>query len=529
MKYLIVSIIILTILIPGSGIVNADSRSAPVEIRYVGMLEDSSGTPLYDTFNMVFSLYNQVSGGNFEWQENHTGGNAVQTNQEGAFSVVLNSTGTASGNLATLITDSTELWLELQINGEILSPRLRFTSAALSMSSPWSGLTGIPGDFADGLDYIGISGTGIDLTAEQFDVSPLYRLPQSCTNGQVAKYNSASGVWMAADDLGGSYSADHGLMLSGTEFQIIFAGNGTLLTASRSDHDHVSQTWSTSLNTALSIETKSVVAEAAGIHGIAGGNSDVTAVKGEINTGTAGTSAIHGLNIADTGTGSGVLGRTNSTTNTATGVYGYAGASTGENVGVLGISDSPTGFGIYSDGNMDVTDSLASTGNISGSGNLTAGGNLTWSKTSYISIHAAAFHRSDLEFNYEVTGTSYRRTSGESISDRFHHFAKVQLPHGATVITMTAYGYSRTVLDAGTFNTMVQLWRSSFTGSQVICFQNISIDSVGSYEYFTMMPLNPPPPLVIDNTSNMYYLDFWSQREFDVTGVVIEYTLTQPY
>jgi trimeric autotransporter adhesin len=49
------------------------------------------------------------------------------------------------------------------------------------------------------------AGTGLDLTGTQFSITPTYRLPQSCGNNQVAKWNGA--VWMCANDaVGGTGS-----------------------------------------------------------------------------------------------------------------------------------------------------------------------------------------------------------------------------------------------------------------------------------------------------------------------------------
>ena len=75
---------------------------------------------------------------------------------------------------------------------------------------------------------------------------------------------------------------------------------------------------------------------------------------------------------------------------------------------------------------------------------------------------------------------------------------------------------------------MVQLWECSFTESKLILFQALNAEDADPGEYFTMIDENPPSS-VIDNSSKIYYLHYRSIRDIALTGVVIEYTLTQPY
>jgi hypothetical protein len=76
----------------------------------------------------------------------------------------------------------------------------------------------------------------LDLIGTQFSLLSAYRLPQSCTGGQLPAWNGAA--WTCADDQNSIYSAGDGLLLTGSQFSVVFGGNGSALSAARSDHSH---------------------------------------------------------------------------------------------------------------------------------------------------------------------------------------------------------------------------------------------------------------------------------------------------
>jgi len=59
---------------------------------------------------------------------------------------------------------------------------------------------------------------GSDIWAATLSIAGAYRLPQGCTNGQVAKW-SATG-WVCADDASAAYTAGTGLELTDDEFSL---------------------------------------------------------------------------------------------------------------------------------------------------------------------------------------------------------------------------------------------------------------------------------------------------------------------
>ncbi len=96
--------------------------------------------------------------------------------------------------------------------------------------APWSGLSGVPAGFADGIDdnTTYTAGFGLTLSGTQFAVTGA---PWSGLTGIPAGF--ADGV-----DNDTHYTAGAGLVLTGTQFSLDFAGSGSANTAARSDHNH---------------------------------------------------------------------------------------------------------------------------------------------------------------------------------------------------------------------------------------------------------------------------------------------------
>src|SRR5512134_935863 len=100
-----------------------------------------------------------------------------------------------------------------------VGPRQRLTpapSAIFGASAPWTGITGKPAGFADDVD----NDSGGDIT----------------------------GVTAGPGLTGGAVSGDAALSVD-------FGGSGAATTASRTDHDHMGQSWTGSQSVGLSIQT----------------------------------------------------------------------------------------------------------------------------------------------------------------------------------------------------------------------------------------------------------------------------------
>jgi hypothetical protein len=102
----------------------AATAGVPQMINYQGRLTDSAGDPLDTTVSMMFTIYDDSTGGNPIWTESHS---AVDVD-EGIFSVVMG---------ATLPIDDSvfaggQCWLEIEVEGEAITPLTKLTSVPYS-------------------------------------------------------------------------------------------------------------------------------------------------------------------------------------------------------------------------------------------------------------------------------------------------------------------------------------------------------------------------------------------------------------
>ncbi len=168
----------------------------PDKMNYEVMLTDDSDVPLADqAVTLVFRIYNADIGGVMLWNETHV----TATNSIGIVSVVLGTTTPMSPNSFIQ-----PLWVEVEVDGETLSPRRELTSSPYAIhaydadrlgliaaddyaleedlwtpgtinnpSNPvdWTMLKNVPAGFADGIDDVGGAGDGHSLDAD--DGSPV--------------------------------------------------------------------------------------------------------------------------------------------------------------------------------------------------------------------------------------------------------------------------------------------------------------------------------------------------------------------
>ncbi len=328
---------------------------------YQGQLSDQSG-PVNDTCDLTFQLYDAPGSGSPP-----TGGRLLGSEQilnhsivDGLFTVQLDF---GSGSF-----DGDARWLQVTLDcggGPItLAPRQRLTPAPYALYAPaagtvpWGGVAHVPGDLSDGDDDTTYTaGTGLELSGGAFSLAASYRLPQSCTNGQIAEWNGST--WVCGDDdTGGGgggvtavYAGD-GLTATSTTGDVTlavdFAGSGGADTAARSDHDHWGQTWSAPQMAQSRGDGPGCLAQTTGLT-LSGGVTGLEAsgsgrgVHGETSGGFG--SAVYGLATAPSGEAKGVHGQSNA--DEGRGVYGFASAPSGTTYGVYGRSNSPQGHGVY--------------------------------------------------------------------------------------------------------------------------------------------------------------------------------------
>jgi hypothetical protein len=216
----------------------------------------------------------------------------------------------------------------------------------------WANLTGVPGGFADGVDNdtsvtagagLVLSGTTLSAdfvgTGGDFGTANTVARSNHLHDGRYyteAELNAAGGTINAAAnpvdwsrlkgvpagiadgvDANTAYAAGAGLSLTGTTFDVLFAGSGAANSSSRSDHTH------TSFANAVAVT----------------GNVAGTLLSGVNASTTAGISGVFGQSSAGTGSTYGVHGASNNSN--GRGVYG---------TGAYGVYGSGNSYGLYGAG-----------------------------------------------------------------------------------------------------------------------------------------------------------------------------------
>jgi len=108
-----------------------DPNSIPVQpprlINYQGRLSDASGVAVGGTVSMRFQIFTSLAGATVAWGETQ----ASVSVQQGIYSVLLGSV----SPLAPGIFSNPELYLEVSVNGEALTPRQRITSVPFAVKA----------------------------------------------------------------------------------------------------------------------------------------------------------------------------------------------------------------------------------------------------------------------------------------------------------------------------------------------------------------------------------------------------------
>ncbi len=115
----------------------------PERVNYQGVLRDQNNLPLSGTFDMWFRFFDAASVGNEILVDQHAAatGNAI-TVSGGLLDVVLGTGTVTDGSgpgtytqLSTVFRDYTDVWLEIQVGAETLSPRTQVQSVPYAMNS----------------------------------------------------------------------------------------------------------------------------------------------------------------------------------------------------------------------------------------------------------------------------------------------------------------------------------------------------------------------------------------------------------
>lgn len=221
---LLVTILLCLSLAGTAGLARARNLQAPAGagFTYQGRLTDG-GAPANGAYDFTFALYDDPTAGA------PVGGTVTRDDvnvSDGLFTVTLD-----FGN----VFNGTALYLEIGVRPgtssgayTTLTPRQPLTAApyaAYALRSPWSGLSGVPAGFADGVDddTTYTAGTGLTLSGNQFSVNTALiqaRVTESCSSGNAIRVINPDGTVTCEPDDNTTYTAGTGLSLSGNQFSL---------------------------------------------------------------------------------------------------------------------------------------------------------------------------------------------------------------------------------------------------------------------------------------------------------------------
>jgi len=320
---------------------------APMLISYQGRLTDpTTGQPEPDgNYSMTFNIYDAETGGTLIWSETQT-----VSVSGGLFNVLLGSV----TSLSAPVFDGTDRWLEVEVAGEILTPRQRIVSVGYAIQAQEAANA----DTLDGLE-------GSDLQQ---------RVIGTCAGGNAIRVINADGTVTCEPVAGGAGDitavyAGTGLTGGGESGDVTLAADTTYLQRRVSDtcasgnairvinadgtvtcepvgagaHDHFGETW-TGTGLALALNSSYAGNETLYVTNSATSGDGIRAYS------AASAYNYAALKGSNTSSGSGVYGYSNSGDGVygrgvnGNGVFGYA--SAGDRSGVYGYN-AGSGYGVY--------------------------------------------------------------------------------------------------------------------------------------------------------------------------------------
>jgi len=185
--------------------------AVPPAVHYQGRLLNAQSVPVTVATPFVFRLYAQPAGGAALFTESQT----ITPDASGDYMAQVGRAGFPGVDF------NQPLWLEVQVGGEVMSPRHALTASPYALRAStanavaWTGVTGVPAGFADGVDDAGLAGPNsvtsshvVDGSLTDADISPTANIATGKINGGVFQnepFSFPAPLWANSDlTVGGS-------------------------------------------------------------------------------------------------------------------------------------------------------------------------------------------------------------------------------------------------------------------------------------------------------------------------------------
>lgn len=190
----------------------ATASAQPAQLPIQGFLTNSDAVPLDGNVPVTFRVYSAATGGTALWTETFS----TLDVDNGHFSVALGTADPGTPLNLNMFNGGPALWVGVSVaGGDELTPRFAMGTtpyAAFARSVPWSGITGIPSDVADGDN----------------DTTYTFQAPLRVTGGTTVGFSTtgcvAGEAWVwngtAWDCTATTYTASNGIIAAGTAFSL---------------------------------------------------------------------------------------------------------------------------------------------------------------------------------------------------------------------------------------------------------------------------------------------------------------------
>ncbi|GEM_PF-3870621 len=190
----------------------AFASGVPKILQYQGKLTDAEGVALDGDHDIVFRIYDEPTGGTALWEEEHTSstGHPV-TIVNGLFDVTL-------GELTDLnIAFDDTYWIELEVDGEVLSPREMLVAVPYAFRAVVADTAYVVGSGAVQTDGTSITGDGTETN------------PLSAVLGNSIESSEITDGTITNDDISASAGIEWNKLATGTPNRLIMTdGSGNL-------------------------------------------------------------------------------------------------------------------------------------------------------------------------------------------------------------------------------------------------------------------------------------------------------------